>query len=494
MTLATGFPAGAQVAQNDQSQMRTVVPRGGAPASFADLTEQLQPAVVNISTRQRVKVQANPFAGTPFGDMFGGGQGGGGSTTREAQSLGSGFVISPDGYIVTNNHVITADGQGKVESITVTLQDGTEFPAKLVGSDQASDLAVLKVSGSKPFPFVRFGNSAKARVGDWVLAIGNPFGLGGTVTAGIISAVYRNTGSGSAYDRYLQTDASINRGNSGGPMFDMAGQVIGINNAIFSPTGGSVGIGFAIPSDTAAPIVQKLIKGEKIQRGYLGVRIGAVTDDTADALGIPHNRGEFIQSVEPSGPAAKAGMQPGDVVTRVNNQDVTPDQSLSYLVANTAPGTSIPIDLIRNGKRMTVNVTVTTRPSEEELAQQTFDPNGDNDNPFSGQDQQQQQPDGTLEKSLGVAGITLTPQIARQLGAPDGTAGVVVTGVDASSDAGAKGLQRGDIILSANYRDVHTPTDLQTVVKAAKADGREAVLLRVLRRGQPAIYVPIRLR
>ncbi|MBA4355812.1 MAG: protease, partial [Novosphingobium sp.] len=199
MTLVTGLPAGAQVAQNDQSEMRTMVPRPGAPSSFADLTQQLQPAVVNISTRQRVKVQNNnPFAGTPFGDLFGGGQGGGGPQTREAQSLGSGFIISADGYVVTNNHVITADGQGEVESITVTTPDGTEYPAKLIGKDAASDLAVLKISAPKAFPFVKFGDSRKARVGDWVIAIGNPFGLGGTVTQGIVSAVYRNTGSGSA--------------------------------------------------------------------------------------------------------------------------------------------------------------------------------------------------------------------------------------------------------------------------------------------------------
>lgn len=495
LTLATGFPAGAQVAQNDQSEMKGMVPRAGAPASFADLTEQLQPAVVNISTRQRVQVQANPFAGTPFGDLFGGQGGGGGSTTtREAQSLGSGFIISADGYVVTNNHVITADGQGKVESITVTLQDGTEYPAKLIGSDQASDLAVLKITGSKPFAFVKFGDSGKARVGDWVIAIGNPFGLGGTVTAGIISAVLRNTGSGSAYDRYLQTDASINRGNSGGPMFDMQGQVIGINNAIFSPTGGSVGIGFAIPADTAAPIVQKLIKGEKIERGYLGVRIGPVTDDTADALGIPHNRGEFIQTVEPTGPAAKAGIQAGDVVTRVNNQDVTPDQTLSYLVANTAPGTRIPLDLIRNGKRMTVTATVGTRPSEDDLAKQTFDPNGDADNPFAQNGQKQQEQTSAIQQSLGMAVIPLTAEIARQLGVTDGTKGVVVTGVDPSSDAGAKGLQRGDIVMSANYRDVTSPADLEAALRAAKADGREALLLRILRRGQPPVYLPIRLR
>ena len=501
LTLATGFPAGAQVAQNDSSQIQAITPRQGAPSSFADLTAQLQPAVVNISTRQRVKVQNNnPFAGTPFGDLFGGGQGGQGGGTREAQSLGSGFIISADGYVVTNNHVITADGQGEVESISVTTPDGTEYPAKLVGKYAASDLAVLKITGTKPFPFVKFGDSRKARVGDWVIAIGNSFGLGGTVTQGIISAVYRATGSGSAYDRYLQTDASINRGNSGGPMFDMAGNVIGINNAIYSPTGGSVGIGFAIPAEIAAPIVQKLKSGQVIERGYLGVRIQPINDDLAASLGLPKNRGEFIQSVEPGAGAAKAGIQAGDVVTRVDGKDVKPDQTLSFIVANTAPGKTVAIDLVRNGKPMTVNAVVGKRPTEEELANQSFDPDQQDDNSFGdnsdGQQQQQKQAQtaGLVQKSLGVAAVPLTPQIARQLGVSEDTRGVVVTGVDSSSDAGAKGLQRRDIILSANYRMLATMADLEAVVRQAKTENREAVLLRVQRAGQPPIYLPIRLR
>jgi serine protease Do len=503
LTLVTGFPAGAQVAQNDSTQIQQVVPRAGAPVSFADLTQQLQPAVVNISTRQRVKVQAaaNPFAGTPFGDLFGGGQGGGqGGTpqTREAQSLGSGFVISADGYIVTNNHVITADGQGEVESITVTMTDGTDYPAKLIGKDAASDLAVLKITSPKPLPFVKFGDSRHARVGDWVIAIGNPFGLGGTVTQGIISAVYRNTGTGSAYDRYLQTDASINRGNSGGPMFDMSGNVIGINNAIFSPTGGSVGIGFAIPAEIAAPIVDKLRSGQAIERGYLGVRIQPLSDDLAASVGLAKNRGEFIQSVEPNQGAAKAGIQAGDVVVKVDGKEVTPDQTLSFLVANTAPGKRIPIDLIRNGQRLTVTAVVGKRPSEEELASQTFDPDAQQDPDSFGapgtKKPDQAQASTAIQQSLGLAVIPLTAQIARQLGATEDTKGVVVTAVDDSSDAGAKGLQRGDIVLSAAYRPLTSVADLETVVRAAKAENREAVLLRIQRRGQPAIYVPIRLR
>lgn len=493
LTLVTGYPAGAQVAQNEASQMATVVPRAGAPASFADLTQQLAPAVVNISTRQRVQVQnQNPFAGTPFEGMFGGQGGGATPQTREAQSLGSGFIISSDGYVVTNNHVITAEGKAQVESITVTMPDGTEYPAKLVGKDAASDLAVLKISAAKALPFVKFGNSSNARVGDWVVAIGNPFGLGGTVTAGIISSVLRNTGAGGAYDRYLQTDAAINRGNSGGPMFDMNGQVIGINNAIYSPTGGSVGIGFAIPAETAAPIVQKLIKGEAIERGYLGVRIQPLNEDLADSLGVEHNKGEFIQGVEPDGAAARAGIKPGDVVVRVNGKEVSRDQNLSFLVANVAPGTRIPIEVIRNGRRTTLTATVAKRPSEEELSR-SFDPNADqNDDAFN--NPQPGAATGIVQKSIGLSVTPLTPGISRQLGAAEGTRGLVVVGVDPNSDAGQKGFQRGFVILSAGDRDVATEADLIAAINAAKAEGRAAILLRVQPRGQPATFVPVRLR
>ena len=353
---------------------------------------------------------------------------------------------------------------------------------------------MLKISATKPLPFVRFGDSRTARVGDWVIAIGNPFGLGGTVTSGIISAVYRATGTGSAYDRYLQTDASINRGNSGGPMFDMKGNVIGINNAIFSPTGGSVGIGFAIPAEIAAPIVEKLKAGQAIERGYLGVRIQPITEDLADSLGLAHNRGEFVQAVEPEAAGAKAGLRAGDVVVKVDGKEVTREQTLSYLVANTAPGRRIQIELIRDGRRMTLSATVGRRPTEEELAQQSFEQGEDQQDDAFNRPQQQQQGTSASETALGLALLPMSPQIARQLGVREDTRGVVVNSVDPSSDAAAKGLRRGDIILSANYRDVAAVADIEAAIREAKSARRAALLLRVQRRGQPATYLPVRLR
>ena len=490
LTLVTGHPAGAQVAQNDNAEMAKVVPRAGAPASFADLTAQLQPAVVNISTRQKITIsQNNPFAGTPFAELFGDQGSNGQPVSREAQSLGSGFFISADGYIVTNHHVITAENGGKVEEITVTTADGTDYPATVVGDDAQSDLAVLKIKGNKAFPFVKFGDSRTARVGDWVIAIGDPFGLGTSVSSGIVSAVYRSTQIGGAYDRYIQTDASINRGNSGGPLFDMNGNVIGINNAIFSPTGGSVGVGFAIPSETAQPIVQQLMKGQSVLHGYLGVGIQDITEDFAAALGIPKNRGSFIQSVVPGGPADKAGLKVGDVVTSVNGKDVMQDQSLSYLVNNLQPGTRVPLTVLRDGKTLTVTATIAKRPSDAELAQQTFNPNDKTPSAPQGQTGT-----GVLEKSLGVSVIPLTPVIAGQLGLDQTTRGLVITQVDPSSDAAQSGLDRGMVIIAANGQPVTTAAQLEAVVKGAQAAGRTAVLLRVQARGAQALTVPIRLR
>ena len=327
-------------------------------------------------------------------------------------------------------------------------------------------------------------------MGDWVVAIGNPFGLGGTVTSGIVSAVYRNTGSGGAYDRYLQTDASINRGNSGGPLFDMQGNVIGINNAILSPSGGSVGIGFAIPAETAAPIVDQLRRGQEIQRGYLGVGIQPVDDDLAASLGLRERRGELVQTVQPGEAAERAGIQPGDIVLKVDGKDVTPDQTLSFLVANISPGTRIPVELVRNGERRRLDVTVGKRPSEEELAQsQMFDPDAEDMD-----DQTPQAGSEVVMDRLGLQVVALTPQIARQLGVSADTRGVVVGGVDQNSDAARKGIQRGDIIVSANYRPVTGPDALEAAIAAAQEENRSAVLLRVQRRGGPARYVAVRFK
>lgn len=468
----------AQTAQNEG--MSAAAPRG-APVSLADMVQRLQPAVVNISTRQRVQVQ-NPFAGTPFGGLFGGDQ----PQTRQAQSLGSGFIISADGYVVTNNHVVAPGARGAtVDAITVTLPDRTEYEAKLVGTDARSDLAVLKITTTKPLPFVKFGDSTKSRVGDWVVAIGNPFGIGSTVTAGIISALHRNTGGA---DRFIQTDASINQGNSGGPMFDMNGNVIGINSQILSPTGGNVGIGFAIPSEEAVSVIETLRKGGSVKRGYLGIQISQLSEDMADSLGLPKNRGEFVQSVESGKGADKAGIKAGDVIVKVNNQEVTPDQTLSYIVSGLPVGTSVPIDLIRGGRPMAVRALIGERPPEEELANFSQQPQDD----FSDQDAQSTKQ--ASQQLLGLAVQALTPTIAQQLGIPTETKGVVVSAVDPSTDAGSKGLRRGDVVMMANGQPVATEADLGKAAQAAKDGKRNAVLLQVLRRGSPAAFVPIRLR
>ena len=491
-TFAGFVPAGAQTAVNENTAIRAAAPRPGAPMSFADLTEKLQPAVVNISTTQRVRVNNNPFAGTPFDGLFGNRNRGGnnGGRTREAQSLGSGFIISADGYVVTNNHVVAPGNRNAtIESITVIMPDRTEYDAKLVGRDPASDIAVLKITADKDLPFVKFGESETARVGDWIIAIGNPFGLGGTVTTGIVSAIHRRTGQG-AYDSFLQTDASINRGNSGGPMFDLNGNVIGINNAIISPTGGNVGIGFAIPADVAVPIVNTLKKGEAVERGYLGVQISPLSEDLADSLGLAKNSGEFIQSVVPGEAASKAGIQAGDVITKVNGRNVTPDQTLSFLVANLSVGTKVPIELLRNGKTVKVNAVLGKRPSEEELANNSFDPDAE-DNAM-GEDESGESARATAE-ALGLSVVDLTPAIARQIGASASQNGVVVSTVDPSSDAAQKGLRRGILITSVNRQSIRNTDDLDNAISNAKRQGREAVLLQIKRGSRPMQFVAVRL-
>jgi serine protease Do len=485
-SLATG-QAGAQIAQNAPAAM----PPKGAPLSFADLAAKLQPAVVNISTKQRVpvKTQADPFEEffrrfDPTLPPSGQGQGQAQPRTREAGSLGSGFIISPDGYVVTNNHLIQGlTGTGTVDSVTVITTDRKEYTARIIGRDETSDLALLKIDG-RNLPYVQWGDSTKARVGDWVLAIGNPYGLGGSVTAGIISALHRGITGVGAYDRYIQTDAAINMGNSGGPMFDLNGNVIGINSALISPTGASVGIGLAIPAEAAKPVIDALMKGQRPSRGYLGVSLQSLDEGIAGALGIPKNQGELVRSVVPGGPGARAGLQQGDVILRVNGQAVTPDQTVSFLVANTPVGSRIPLDIIRAGKRGTVTVQVAERPTEEQLAALS----GGNQGAQGGSTG----PSPVApQQALGLSLAPLTPELARAANLPATARGVIITAVDPGSDAAEEGLQRGDLVVSVNNQPVSTPAQVVAAVDAARKAGRTSVLLLVQRGSTPGAFVGI---
>ncbi|MEO8456066.1 MAG: Do family serine endopeptidase [Sphingomicrobium sp.] len=493
-SLATG-QAGAQVAQNAPGTS-ALAPRPGAPMSFADLVAKLQPAVVNISTKQRVpvKAQADPFEeffrrfdpNQQGGGNSGGGTGSGGAQprTRDAGSLGSGFIISPDGYIVTNNHLIQGvTGTGTVDSVTVTTTNRKEYTARIVGRDETSDLALLKIDGAN-LPFVQWGDSTKARVGDWVIAIGDPYGVGSTVTAGIVSALHRGITGIGAYDRYIQTDAAINMGNSGGPMFDLNGNVIGINSALISPTGASVGIGLAIPAELAKPVIDSLKRGQRPSRGYLGVGLQPLDENLAPSLGLPKDSGEIVRSVVPGGPAARAGLQQGDVIVKVNGQPVTPDQTVSYLVANTAVGSRVPLEIVRGGRRATVAVAVGERPTEEQLAR------------ISGGDTGSQggapgAPAVAPQKALGLSLATLTPELARAANLPAGARGVIVSAVDPNGDASEQGLQRGDLIVSVNNQPVTSPAQVVAAVDAARRSGRASVLLLVRRGAAPEAFVGV---
>jgi serine protease Do len=497
-SLATG-QAGAQVPQNAPGTS-ALAPRPGAPMSFADLVAKLQPAVVNISTKQRVpvKTQADPFeqffrqfdpTQPPSSDNSGSGSGsssGAQPRTREAGSLGSGFIISPDGYIVTNNHLIQGlTGTGTVDTVTVTTTDRKEYTARIVGRDDTSDLALLKIE-ARGLPFVTWGDSTKARVGDWVIAIGDPYGVGSTVTAGIISALHRSITNVGAYDRYIQTDASINMGNSGGPMFDLNGNVIGINSALISPTGASVGIGLAIPAELAQPVIEALKKGQRPQRGYLGVGLQPLDEDLAPSLGLPKDSGEIVRTVVPNGPGARGGLVQGDVIVKVNGQQVTPDQTVSYLIANTPVGSRVPLEIIRAGKRATVTVQVAERPTEEALQKISGGGSGD-------QGGTAPQP-ATPQRALGLSLAPVTPELARAANLPAGVHGVIVTAVDPNANAAEQGIQRGDLIISVNNQLVTSPAQIVSAVDAARKAGRSSVLLLVKRGNLPEAFVGITLK
>jgi serine protease Do len=495
LSIATG-PVGAQVAQNAPA---AVAPRG-APQSFADLSARLQPAVVNISTKQRVPVRAQ--GADPFEEFFRrfgipndpqgqggqggpGGQGGQGNRTRESGSLGSGFIISPDGYIVTNNHLIqSATGNGTVDEVIVTLTNRREFPARIVGRDQASDLALLKIDGQN-LPFVNWGDSERARVGDWVLAIGNPYGIGSTVTAGIISAMHRSITQGGAYDRYIQTDASINMGNSGGPMFDLNGNVIGVNSALISPTGASVGIGLAIPAEAARPVIESLRRGQRPQRGYLGVGLQPLDENLAEAFGLPKDRGEVVRSVVAGEPGARAGLRPGDIILRVNGQEVNPEQSASYLIANTPVGRRVPFDILRDRKPMRVDVVVGLRPTEEQLAR------------LLGAEEESAAPATpapSAPQALGLSMQSLSPPLLRRYSLPAGSAGVVITGVAPNSAAAEESLREGDLIIAIGNVPVSSPAQVVEAINAARRAGARRIALLVKRGTAPEGYATLDLR
>jgi serine protease Do len=480
-TLALQAPGTAQSADQAAGGTATTPPRAGAPMSFADLAAKLQPAVVNISTTQKVQVATsfNPFSGEQR------------PVTEEQQGGGSGFVISADGYIVTNNHVITGGpNAAAVDSVTVTFPDRSEYKATIIGRDDTSDVAILKINASKPLPFVEMGDTSKLRVGDWVVAIGNPLGLGSTVTAGIVSALQRNTGDGGPYDRFIQTDTAINRGNSGGPLFDLNGKVVGINNRLISPVGANIGINFAIPADSVKNVIASLKGGTSVKRGYLGLAPAQVDEDVASALGIPKNRGEIVQEVVAGQAAEKAGLKAGDIVLKVNGQDISPEQTLTFVVASTTPGQSIPLEIMRDGKRMTLNAIVGTRPSQQELANRRF--NRQAAPAEDGAGKAKNGDEGSVQTALGLTVQPVTAEIARQVGVDPATKGVVISTVAAGSDAARRGLQRGDIIVSANYKATANAAALAAQVAAAKKEGRAAVLLEIRRQGDGG-FIPVKL-
>ena len=439
------------------------------PESFADLADALLPAVVNISTTQTldghpgIEIPGFP-PGSPFEEFF--------KEffernqprdqqQRRATSLGSGFIVDPGGYIVTNNHVIQ-----DADEITVILHDDTRLPAKLVGRDAKTDVAVLKVEPTIQLPALTFGDSDQLRVGDWVIAIGNPFGFGGTVTAGIISARNRDINSG-PYDDFLQTDASINRGNSGGPMFNLDGQVIGVNTAIFSPSGGSIGIGFAIPSNIAGPIVKQLIETGAVQRGWIGVRIQEVTKEIADTLGLKEPRGALVASVIEGGPAAGAGIRAGDVITEFAGRSVTEMRRLPRIVADTKVGDTVEIKVWRESKERTLSVKVAALDEgEAQMAAQ--------ETPGKGAPPQSQKVEGL---GFSVAGLDDATRERYEIG-PE-SKGAVVTEVDSAGPAAEKGLRAGDVIVEVSQEEVTKPADVVAKIKAAKDAGRKSVLLLV---------------
>lgn len=444
---------------------------GVVVADYADLVEKLSPAVVNISTKTKPRTIArqnnpfaggqNPFMGTPFEDFFqqfeqGLGQGLGDATTLPHQSLGTGVIISADGFIITNNHVI----EGADEIVVKLSNSKHDFPARVVGRDEKTDLALLKINATTKLPIAKLGNSSSLRVGQAVLAIGNPFGLGGTVTSGIVSALARNIGQG-PYDDFIQTDVAINPGNSGGPLFNAQGEVVGINTAIFSRTGGSNGISFAIPSDAVKGVVAQLQKNGRVERGYLGVKVQMLNTDLAEGLGLKEPVGALVAEVTEDSPAEKAGLKEGDVILRFNGKAVDEMNDLPKLVAATPLGQRVPLELLRKGKPMQLNATLETLPSDEgdSLKEGRSEPTSD-----------------AMQQQIGLVITPLTPQVRAQNSLPNTVQGVMVVRVNGTAQQA--GLKRGDVIAEADWKPLRDANGLRDALNARVG---KTLLLRVWR-------------
>jgi serine protease Do len=450
-----------------------------APDSFADLAAKLLPSVVNIATSQTLKAppraaMPNVPPGSPLEDLFKNFLGPDGEKPRHVTSLGSGFIIDPAGFIVTNNHVIEDSDQ-----ITVTLYDGSSLPAKIVGRDTKTDLALLKVVPKKPLPATHFGDSDKARIGDWVMAIGDPFGLGSTVTAGIVSARNRDINAG-PYDDFIQTDAPINRGNSGGPLFDMDGNVIGINSAIFSPSGGSVGIGFAIPANLARDVVAQIKQFGVARRGWIGVRIQQVTEELAQGMGLPGTQGAMVADITGGGPAQKAGLQNGDVVINFDNRPIGDSRELPRVVAATPIGKTVNIDVLRKSKKQSYRIVIAR------LDETAPDKPGKKLPP----------PTDSKSKSklsqLGLTVVALDENARAKYKLAGNVQGVVVSAVDPASPAADKNFRPGDIIVEVQSQPVKAPADVEARVDADAKAGKKVELMLINRNGD-LTYVGLRL-
>ena len=444
---------------------------------FTALVTQVKPAVVSITTKFRATPAAleqddgdqGPQGGMPqlpfpFNQMIPHGQQ---QQARAVEARGSGFIIDANGTIVTNNHVVK-----DARSVSVTLDDGTVLPAKVVGTDPRTDIAVLKVDSPKPLPFITLGNSRDVKPGEWVVAMGNPFGLGGTVTAGIVSAVSRDIGEG-PYDQFIQIDAPINQGNSGGPLFTQDGKVIGMNTAILSPSGGSIGIGFAIPSDMIRTVTAQLEHGGKVTRGYVGVEAQSISPTTAEAMHLKQTDGALLAGVQPDSPASEAGLQPGDVIQSVNGTKIANPRDLAVNVAGIQPGHEAHLTVLHDGQNKDVTVKVGSLPNDQTAS---------NDHQGS----------GDHHERLGLSLAPLSPDARSQLDVPDSVKGALVQNVQPGSPAEAAGLQAGDVIVGVGTHAVSSPGEAAKAMRSALSGSDKALALRVLRNGQP-VFVGVNL-